>query len=111
MRATVTLESAAFQGARRRRLFALGVLGLAVIVALVLHGCGAPGFTSAMRPSGLAPDVATIVACDDVDRDARHMSAIAARRAGEGWRLVYVSEYTSAAIPGIPVVMCWEKAR
>jgi hypothetical protein len=81
-----------------------------LLVALVASAsaCGTPGFTSAMRP-GFDSDVQLEARCFSSGRDGEELDAKVREMYRQGYRLVYVSEYTSSARLGYPSTICFER--
>ena len=83
---------------------ALALLFLAVSVS----ACGSPAFTSAMRP-GFGPDVPVEAACLSSGRDGDDLNDKVKEMYKQGYRLIYVSEYTSSMRLGYPSTLCFER--
>lgn len=74
-----------------------------------LAGCGVPAFTSAIRPTSLPIDMKAEATCVRVGRDADEVDRSIKEHYANGYRLFYVSEYTSDARSGFPTNLCFER--
>lgn len=84
-------------------------LWLAFAAACVLaSGCAPANITSAKWESGVNGEVKT--RCERVDmRDNTEMAATFSKY--DGWKLIYVSEYTTGNKLGTDAAVCFERAR
>jgi len=77
-----------------------------------MAGCGYPAFTSAMRPNFPA-DAKTETKCELVEmnssRDVVELNNVLTKYSPDGWRLVYLSEYTSTGITTFSNLVCFER--
>lgn len=80
-----------------------------VVAALSLSACGTPAFTSAMRTS-FSPEVSVEASCLSAGREGDDLDAKVKDMYRQGYRLIYVSEYTSSARFGYPTTVCFERA-
>jgi hypothetical protein len=76
------------------------------VLMLAVAGCGIPAFTSAMR-SNFGPDARLEGLCEHTGRDS--IESMVEAHYKEGWRLAFVSEYTSSMQTGLPTVICFER--
>lgn len=76
-------------------------------IALLSSSCGIPAFSSAMRSNGYAADVRLESRCKEVDRD--RIGGAIKRSYATGWRLSFVSQYTSSARGDISAIVCFER--
>lgn len=84
----------------------------ALTVSLILAGCQAAVITSAKWESGLsaAGDLAIETRCQEVDmRDNAEMAKLFPKY--DGWKMVYVSEYTTDHKVGTSASVCFERAK
>ena len=93
-------------------------MGKTVVVALLLVlgcgafaiGCGYPAYTSSMR-SNYDPETRTKLDCFRMkDKKAKDVTAHLEELARDGWKLAYLSEYTSSAKGKYVYMYCFEKA-
>jgi hypothetical protein len=77
-----------------------------LFLALTLAACGTPAMTSSMR-ANFPPDWRLEGDCLTLGRGSIENEVRA--RYQQGWRLAYVSEYTSTARFGNPTVACFER--
>jgi len=80
-------------------------------MAVALVACGTPGMTSALRTNDFPPGSKVEAWCTEVQRDGDAYSKAMQRAYAQGWRLAYVSEYTSTQRSGIPAELCFERAK
>ena len=83
-----------------------------VAVIASMSGCGYPAFTSAMRPNFQA-DTKVEMKCELVEmnssRDVVDLNKVLNKYSPEGWRLAYLSEYTSTGITTFSNLVCFER--
>lgn len=80
---------------------------IAVVLMFFLVGCQPANITSAKWDSGINGNTQT--RCERVDmRDNSEMSSIFTKY--DGWKLVYLSEYTTGNKVGTDGAVCFEKA-
>jgi len=85
----------------------VGVLGLWVTLA----GCGKPGYTSSMRTT-FAPETPLELKCiRHLDAKAGDFRDEAEQLYAQGWRLAYLSEYTSTGKTNFVFLGCFERPR
>jgi hypothetical protein len=84
-------------------------LAFSSVAAIALPSCGYPAFAAAMRTNGYAPDVQLEGTCVMVDRT--QAKKVVQAQYAQGYRLVYVSEYTSTNRAGFPALFCFERPR
>ncbi len=77
---------------------------------LFVSGCGIPGFTSSMRDNHFPPNALLELKCENYGRDADELNDMGRKYYPQGYRLAYITEYTSSARPGYPSVACFERA-
>lgn len=83
-------------------------------VALVasLSGCGYPAFTSSIRPN-FPPDAKVEMKCELIEmnssRDVVDLNTTFNKYSPDGWRLAYLSEYTSTGISTFSNLVCFER--
>ena len=84
-----------------------GVLGIWLTVA----GCGTPSYTSAMR-TNFQEDARLELKCiRNLDRRAGDFRKEAEELYRDGWRLAYMSEYTSSKKAKFSILTCFERRR
>lgn len=83
-------------------------IALLTAAAFLASACGTPAFTSSMRTS-FSPDTALEAACIEQDRDGGALDAKVKEMYRQGYRLIYVSEYTSSGRFGFPSTVCFER--
>lgn len=81
---------------------------LLAALAVTVTACGTPAFTSSMRTS-FAPDTNLEAACFATGRDGGDLDARVKEMYRQGFRLIYVSEYTSSGRFGFPSTLCFER--
>lgn len=81
---------------------------LLAALAAFLSACGTPAFTSSMRNS-FAPEAALEAACFESGRDGGDLDARVKEMYRQGYRLIYISEYTSSTRFGFPSTLCFER--
>lgn len=78
-------------------------------VSIGLAGCSAASITAAKWDSGLTGANAK-TRCEHVDMRSQHdMDAVFAKY--DGWKLIYVSEYTTGNKIGTDAAVCFERAK
>ena len=86
------------------------VFALLALIAFI-SGCGYPAFTSAMR-SNFPSDAKVEMKCElvvmDTTRDVVNLNTVLNKYSSDGWRLAYLSEYTSSGITSFSNVVCFE---
>jgi hypothetical protein len=85
----------------------VGLLG----VMLTLGGCGTPSYTSAMRTNFVEGTPLELECVRYLDRRAGDLREKAEELYEEGWRLAYMSEYTSSKKSKFALLACFERPR
>lgn len=83
-------------------------VALLIVPALLASACGTPAFTSSMRTS-FSPDTNLEATCLEQERDGSSLDANVKEMYRQGYRLIYVSEYTSSGRFGFPSTICFER--
>jgi hypothetical protein len=80
---------------------------------VVMSGCGYPAFTSAMR-TNFPADAKVEMKCEHVEmstsRDSTALNEMLSKYSKDGWRLAYLSEYTSTGISTFSNLICIERS-
>ncbi len=85
---------------------------IALTVTVILAGCQAAVITSAKWDSGLSVSGSSSIEtrCQDIDmRDNESMAKLFPKY--DGWKMVYVSEYTTGNKLGTSSAVCFERAK
>lgn len=84
------------------------IIAIASLVSLALIGCAPANITAVKWDTGITGNV--ITRCEQLDmRDKQSMDAIFTKY--DGWKLVYISEYTSEHKVGTDAAVCFERAK
>ncbi|MEM7436100.1 MAG: hypothetical protein AAF436_13165 [Myxococcota bacterium] len=87
------------------------LLILFMALPVLMLGCGYPAYTSAMR-TNFEGDVAIWTQCYRYgDKESVKFASHMDKLSKEGWRLAYVSEYTSTSRSKFYYTVCVERAR
>lgn len=79
-----------------------------VAITIALTGCAGAAISSAKWDTGITSNA--ITRCERVDmRDKAEMNAALSKY--DGWKLVYISEYTTANRFGTDAAVCFERAQ
>lgn len=81
---------------------------LLAVCALLGVSCGYPAFTSALR-SNFDSNTKVETSCSRIDR--KNIPEHVKNASPDGWRLAFVSEYTSTAKSDFPSLICMERAK
>lgn len=83
----------------------VGVLGIWLTVA----GCGTPTYTSAMRTNFEDDTPLELTCIRNLDKRAGDFRKEAEDLYSDGWRLAYMSEYTSSKKAKFSLLACFER--
>lgn len=89
------------------KLMVVGMLGL----LLALAGCGNPGYTSSMRTTYPVETPLELKCIRHLDKRAGDFREEAEELYAQGWRLAYMSEYTSSGKLKFALLACFERPR
>jgi len=82
---------------------------LAILASLCLAGCAPANITSAKWDSGINATNAQ-TRCEEVDmRSKPEMDAVFVKY--DGWKLIYISEYTTGNKIGTHAAVCFERSK
>jgi hypothetical protein len=84
------------------------MIALLLFTLISLAGCSSAVITSAKWDTGITSNAVT--RCERVDlRDKADMNTALAKY--DGWKLVYISEYTTEHKSGTDAAVCFERAK
>lgn len=97
----------------KKRIKQTNILFALFVIMVSISGCGYPAFTSSMR-SNFPSDVKIQMRCVHIEtetsRDGSTLDKMLDKYSEEGWRLAYISEYTSTGITSFSNLICIERA-
>lgn len=82
---------------------------IAMIALVGLGACGYPALSSSMR-SNFPPEADVEMKCWELaERGKEGLNRMLSVGKKEGWKLAFISEYTSTAKTSFPTIVCFER--